>query len=156
MIGAIFAVGDDGAFGNAGMIPWYYPEDFKHFKRTTMGGKIVMGRNTWESLPGVLPNRDHIVLSTSMSTTPDVRVYPDMDALLHAEGNNFWVIGGPSVLKLFGDTLGYDVVYMTTVFGSHPHDVSLSSMDIIGGLTPVDIQAYDGFQIAKFTNERKF
>ena len=156
MIGAIFAVGEDGAFGNAGMVPWYLPDDFKHFKRVTLGGKIVMGRNTFESLPGILPNREHIVLSTGMDTTRNVRVYGDIGSLIVGEGNNFWVIGGPSVLSGIGESLGYDVVYLTTVAGKHTHDVSMNYHAVVDGMTIYGTQMHDAFTITKYINEAKF
>jgi dihydrofolate reductase len=47
----------------SGDLPWYLPDDFKHFKQTTSGYPIIMGRKTLESFPKALPNRDHIVVT---------------------------------------------------------------------------------------------
>lgn len=44
-------------------MPWHLPADLAHFKRLTLGKPIIMGRRTWESLPGLLPSRRHIVVS---------------------------------------------------------------------------------------------
>ena len=44
-------------------LPWHLPDDLKHFKHLTLNKAIIMGRKTWESLPGLLPNRRHIVIS---------------------------------------------------------------------------------------------
>jgi len=54
---------DNGIIGRDGTLPWHLPEDLKHFKKLTMGKPLVMGRRTFESLPGLLPGRRHIVLT---------------------------------------------------------------------------------------------
>lgn len=59
----IVAVSDNGVIGNNNSIPWRQREDLKHFKKITAGSAMIMGRKTFESLPGVLPNRKHFVLT---------------------------------------------------------------------------------------------
>lgn len=59
----IYARAANGAIGNEGDLPWRLPADLKRFKALTMGKPMVMGRKTFESLPGLLPGRRHIVLS---------------------------------------------------------------------------------------------
>lgn len=59
----VVAAAEDGAMGLAGDLPWHLPDDFKHFKQTTSGYPIIMGRKTLESFPKALPNRDHIVVT---------------------------------------------------------------------------------------------
>lgn len=49
--------------GRGGRIPWHLPEDFKWFKELTIGGVVVMGRKTFDSLPRPLPNRTNVVLT---------------------------------------------------------------------------------------------
>ena len=51
-VSLIAAVARNGVIGRAGKLPWRLPDDLKHFKRVTLGHPIVMGRKTWESLPG--------------------------------------------------------------------------------------------------------
>lgn len=68
----IAAVAENNVIGNEGDIPWDYPEDMKHFRETTMGYPVVMGRKTYESLPEnyrPLEGRKNIVLSRS---DPDI------------------------------------------------------------------------------------
>ena len=60
---AIVAVSEDGVIGRAGDLPWRLPGDLKWFKKITLGHTLVMGRKTWESLPGALPGRQNWVLS---------------------------------------------------------------------------------------------
>lgn len=57
------AVAANGIIGANGRLPWRLPEDLKHFKRLTMGYPVIMGRRTWESLPGPLPGRENIVVT---------------------------------------------------------------------------------------------
>ncbi|WP_309623571.1 dihydrofolate reductase [Novosphingobium sp.] len=59
----VAAVADNGVIGVSGEIPWHISEDFRRLKALTMGKPLVMGRKTFESLPGVLPGRRHIVIT---------------------------------------------------------------------------------------------
>ena len=59
----IYARAANGAIGHEGTLPWRLPADLKRFKALTMGHPMIMGRKTFESLPGILPGRRHIVLT---------------------------------------------------------------------------------------------
>ena len=59
----VFARAQNGVIGQNGRLPWHIPADLAHFKRLTMGTPMIMGRATYDSLPGVLPGRRHIVLT---------------------------------------------------------------------------------------------
>ena len=59
----VVARADNGVIGKDGGLPWHLPADLKHFKALTMGTPMIMGRKTFESLPGLLPGRRHIVLT---------------------------------------------------------------------------------------------
>ena len=61
----VAAVADNGIIGAAGKLPWHLPEDLKHFRETTLGHAVVMGRRTWLTLKGPLKDRQNIVLSRS-------------------------------------------------------------------------------------------
>ncbi len=63
ILSLIYAVADNRVIGQAGKLPWRLPDDFKHFKATTLGHAVIMGRTTFESDAGLLPNRTNIVLS---------------------------------------------------------------------------------------------
>lgn len=63
MIQLVVARARNGVIGRAGTLPWHLPEDLKRFKRLTLGTAMVMGRKTFESLPGLLPSRRHIVIT---------------------------------------------------------------------------------------------
>ncbi len=69
MITLIVARAGNGAIGRAGMIPWDIPEDLRAFQRETLGGALIMGRKTWQSLPvKPLPRRLNIVVSAQPET----------------------------------------------------------------------------------------
>ena len=57
----------NGTIGKDGKLPWHLPGDLRHFKQVTMGTAMIMGRKTFDSLPGVLPGRRHIVLTRDTS-----------------------------------------------------------------------------------------
>ena len=59
----VAAVAANGIIGAGGKLPWHIPEELKHFKRLTLGHPIIMGRRTWESLKGPLPQRENIVVT---------------------------------------------------------------------------------------------
>ncbi|MCA5892972.1 dihydrofolate reductase [Isoptericola sp. NEAU-Y5] len=108
MIGLIWAQARDAAgrpvIGAAGTIPWRVPEDFAHFKATTSGHPVVMGRRTWESLPRrPLPGRTNVVVTRQAGwddsgATPA----PSLGAALALAsgapgGEEVWVMGGERV-----------------------------------------------------------
>ena len=66
VVGMIWAQTVDGVIGRDGTMPWHLPEDLAHFRRTTQGHPVIMGRRTWESFPEKyrpLPGRTNIVVS---------------------------------------------------------------------------------------------
>lgn len=63
MLSLIVAVTEQGVIGKDGTLIWRIPSDLKYFKEKTMGKRMIMGRKTFESLPGMLPGRKHVVLT---------------------------------------------------------------------------------------------
>ena len=59
----VVAVADNGVIGAGGTMPWHISADFRRVKALTMGKPLVMGRKTFDSLPGILPGRRHIVIT---------------------------------------------------------------------------------------------
>jgi dihydrofolate reductase len=97
MVTIIAAIATNGIIGKDNRMPWHLPEDLKHFKALTMGHAMIMGRKTWESLPGRLPGRPHIVVTRN----PDYRaegatVVGSLAAAIEAAGDTdeVFVIGG--------------------------------------------------------------
>lgn len=95
MLGMIVACDRNGAIGKDGDLPWKQSTDLQHFKQVTSGSNIIMGRKTWESLPGVLPERRHLVLSRGEVEGAEVISF---DEALNMDG---WVIGGGQIYELF-------------------------------------------------------
>jgi dihydrofolate reductase len=106
----VAAVAENGVIGREGDMPWHYPADLAHFKETTMGAPVIMGRKTYESivagLGGPLPGRLNVVLSTRDLGLPDGAVHaPDVEtalALADEEGaETAYVVGGATVYEQF-------------------------------------------------------
>jgi dihydrofolate reductase len=66
----IAAMTRDRVIGREGGVPWHEPEDLRHFKRTTTGHAVIMGRKTFESISGPLPNRRNIVVTRNPDYKP--------------------------------------------------------------------------------------
>ncbi|MBF0255059.1 MAG: dihydrofolate reductase [Gammaproteobacteria bacterium] len=96
----IAAMADDRVIGRNNRLPWHLPADLAHFKRLTLHKPLLMGRKTWESLPGLLPQRRHILISRN----PDyhaagAEVVSSLEAglVLAAEAAEIMVIGGAEI-----------------------------------------------------------
>lgn len=133
-IGVIFAMDETGGIGMWGKLPWVpHKEDFAQFKAQTMGKPMIMGRRTFDSLPGVLPGRDHMVITSNPDTLPDheqiycardlqdaIDQYPDAEFV--------WVIGGKKVIE---EAVKFaDVVRITTMFSEYACDTIIDA-DVI-------------------------
>ncbi|MBX9796623.1 dihydrofolate reductase [Sphingomonas sp.] len=101
MISLHLARADNGVIGADGAIPWRLPADLKRFKAQTMGRPMIMGRKTFESLPGLLPGRRHIVLTRGEWAAPGAEVADSVDAALALAGPDAAVIGGAQIYALF-------------------------------------------------------
>lgn len=107
MFSIIVAVSKNNMIGKDNSIPWFIPEDLKRFKEITMGKKMIMGRKTFESLPGVLPGRKHIILTRNKNYKVDnesVEVYYDFDDLINKfkdSEEEVFIIGGSEIYNKF-------------------------------------------------------
>ena len=102
MISIIAAVAKNRAIGYQNKLIYWLPNDLKRFKALTTGHTIIMGRNTFLSLPkGALPNRRNIVLSRSQKTFPGCDTYVSLEeALKHCSPDeDIYIIGGASVYR---------------------------------------------------------
>lgn len=102
MINVIAAVARNRAIGFENKLIYWLPNDLKRFKALTSGHTIIMGRNTFLSLPkGALPNRRNVVLSRTCAEFPGCDTYSSLDeALKHcAPDEDVYIIGGASVYK---------------------------------------------------------
>jgi len=100
---AIAAVSLNGAIGKDMEIPWRIKEDFAHFKTTTMGAVIVMGRKTWQSIGSKpLPGRENVVISSTLESAAGAKVFPSLDAFIKAyaeEKRPIWICGGAKIYE---------------------------------------------------------
>ena len=80
----IAAVGKNNELGANNKLMWHLPNDLKFFKNMTDGKTIIMGRKTFASLPKMLPNRHHVVLSSSNDFPEEVSVYNSFEELINA------------------------------------------------------------------------
>ena len=99
----VLARASNGVIGKDGGLPWHISADLKRFKALTMGSAMVMGRKTFDSLPGLLPGRRHIVLTHDPRwNAPGVEVVHSRDeALFLAGAEPLSVIGGADIFALF-------------------------------------------------------
>ena len=102
----IVAVARNGIIGatneaGVGTLPWHLPEDLKHFKETTSGHPIIMGRKTWESLGRALPNRRNIVITRQPGyTATGAEVFGSLtEALAATHAVASFVIGGAELYR---------------------------------------------------------
>ncbi len=99
----IFARAANGVIGHHNTLPWHLPEDLAHFKRTTLGCPVIMGRKTWDSLPPKfrpLPGRLNLVVTRQPDWQADgALVVHSLDAACAAcpAQSTAWVIGGAEV-----------------------------------------------------------
>lgn len=142
-IALIAAIAKNGAIGHRGGLPWPpMREDMAHFRRVTMGGVVIMGRHTWDSLPPKLrplPDRYNIVVtSRPIAAEWDIHdgagfdFVPSLDAALDVVGDDqAFVIGGARLYREALDRRLVDTVHLTEVDLEPPHDVHLK-LDLSG------------------------
>lgn len=107
MISIIAAVAKNNIIGGDNKLLWHIPEDLKHFKDLTSNHTIIMGRKTFESLPGVLPKRHHIVLTKDKNYTVDsdsvtiVHNFKKIVDKYETSEEEIFVIGGGEIYSAF-------------------------------------------------------
>ena len=127
----IAAVGRENELGKDNDLIWKFKEDMRFFKDTTMGSKVVMGRKTFESLPGLLTGRKHIVLTKSDVSFPDeVEVLESVKDFLckyEKTDEEIFNIGGASIYRQLLDYA--DNLYLTEIDDSREADVYFPHFD---------------------------
>lgn len=131
----IYARSENRVIGDAGRIPWRLPDDFKHFKQTTMGWPIIMGRKTYEDHESALPGRRNLVITsnTDYRAAEGIEVVHALDEALSLAGQTHdlaFIIGG---VKLFEQTFDrVQTVYETVVHATIPGQAVLPAFDFSG------------------------
>ena len=137
-IALIAAVAENGIIGRDGEMPWHLPADLRHFKETTTGHPVIMGRLTYESIAadigGPLPNRTSIVLSRGSPDLPDDVIVVDsieraVDAARRAAGDTetVYVIGGETIYEQFLPRA--DRLILTEIHDAYEGDTEFPAWD---------------------------
>lgn len=114
----IAAIGKSNELGLNNKLLWHIKEDLEFYKRTTINKNIIMGRNTFESMPAnALKNRKPIILTTKeINTNIDIKIYNNIDLLIEYIKNSkeeYIVVGGA---KVYSELLKYvDTMYLTEI-----------------------------------------
>ena len=171
MISAIVAVDNNWGIGYKGGLLEHLPPDLKYFKELTENNIVIMGRKTWESLPGILPNRANFVISSTLhwSDFEDSVEAPyitsmqalkiDLDMLKHGYEickEDIFIIGGG---QIYEQLLPYcDRVYVTKILKDHKDvDTYFPNLDKSNEWeidTCTELREYNGIYYAFLTYER--
>lgn len=132
MLSIVVAIADNNAIGKNNKLLWHFPKDLKRFKDITSGGTIIMGRKTFQSLPYILPNRHHIVITHNKNYRVDdkrVTVIYSIDELLATinKEKEYFVIGGGEIYKRL---LPYcDKIRLTQIHKDYEADTFFPQLD---------------------------
>jgi dihydrofolate reductase len=89
--------------GKNNWLPWEIPDELKHFRQTTLGGTVIMGRKTYDSVGRPMPKRHNIVISRNKELVIEgvdvCHTMPDAIKLAKKEDNDIWIIGGAGIYE---------------------------------------------------------
>lgn len=143
----------NGVIGRDGKLPWHLPADLKRFKSLTMGSAMMMGRRTFDSLPGLLPGRRHVVLTRDRAwSAAGAEIVHSVEEALRAVGDEpISIIGGAEV---FAEFLPFaDRIELTEVLEDVPGDTIMPDPRDSGAWREVareDHRAEDGRPAFRF------
>jgi dihydrofolate reductase len=123
VVSEIVTVVNNGVIGKEGDTPWYLPADLAHFRRTTVGHPIIMGRKTHESIGRALPGRQNIVITHDKNYHAEgCEVVTSLEAALQpvSGADEVFIIGGQSIYELALPRT--DRIYLTRVDADIPGD----------------------------------
>lgn len=125
----IVARAANGTIGDGGTMPWHIPADLRRFKRLTMGLPMIMGRKTFDSLPGLLDGRRHIVLTRDENWAEDGAepVHSVEEAVRIANGPHIAVIGGAEIYRALLSRA--DRIELTEIHADIPGDTAIDLPD---------------------------
>lgn len=171
MVTIIVALNEDRVIGNDNQIPWHLTDDLKHFKDTTLGHAVIMGRKTWEGIPNKyrpLSGRMNIILTKDVGkfthdyllldksqrvkedhptiAVPDIEEAIDLASMME---NEIFVIGGEQIYTQFLEKNLVDRVIATMVYGHHYGNRFFPILT--GNWTPKFLRKEKEFQILEFT-----
>lgn len=117
----VAAIGKNNELGKDNHLIWHLKGDLKFFKEQTINHKIVMGYHTFQSLPGLLPKREHIVLTHKNIEIDGVQTFhtfQDLTCYLSTLDEDAYIIGGASIYKLFMNMV--DELILTEIDAEYP------------------------------------
>lgn len=137
MITFVWAEDENHGIGYQGKLPWHLPGDMKHFKEKTLNHPILMGRNTFDSLPGLLPRRKHLILTHDAEfkkkfvDNDKVEVFLNTDELEHYlkahSDEDIKAIGGVSIFNLLKEQV--DVLEKTVIYHAFKVDTYMPDLN---------------------------
>jgi dihydrofolate reductase len=132
-VSLIVAVASNGVIGREGGLPWHLPADLKHFKRTTMGHHLIIGRRTWEEVGLPLPGRTMVVVTRSRNFAPDgvcvVRSVEEALALASSDEEPF-IGGGAQIYRIALARDLVDRIYLTRIHSEIEGDTIFPEIDL--------------------------
>jgi len=145
----------DGIIGTGNELPWQISEEMRVFKKLTLGNTVIMGRHTFESIGRSLPERNNIVVSTTMPVMDGVQIARDLDEALvlgNSLGKKIFVIGGA---ELYEKALAVaDYMYVSWIHVPYEGDVSFPNFD--KSLWHLDYEVrFDDFNLCLYSRTPK-
>ena len=128
--------------GKNNKLPWNFPEDLKRFSKLTRGegnNAIIMGKNTWESLPKKpLPKRDNLILSTTLCIEENspkntyIKTFSDINSLdkfcEEQQYETIWIIGGSKIYEQFLQHKKLKSIYVTLIHENYDCDIKFPQL----------------------------
>jgi len=131
-VSLIVALSTNRIIGRDGGLPWYLPADLRHFKRTTMGHHLIIGRKTWEEVGKPLPGRDMVVVTRSRRFAAEgVRVAHSVEKALElaAADDQPFIGGGAQIYRIALARNLVDRIYLTRIHTEIEGDTRFPEID---------------------------
>jgi dihydrofolate reductase len=132
-VSLIVALSTNRVIGRDGGLPWYLPADLRHFKKTTMGHHLIIGRRTWEEVGKPLPGRDMVVVTRSRDFAPEgVRVVRSVEQALEVavEDDEPFIGGGAQIYRIALARNLVERLYLTRVHAEIEGDTFFPEFDL--------------------------
>ena len=132
-VSLIVAVSSNGVIGLDGGLPWHLPADLKHFKRTTMGHHLIIGRRTWEEVGEPLPGRRMVVVTRSRRFAPEgAQVVRSVEQALElaAEDEEPFIGGGSQIYRIALARDLVDRIFLTRIHAEVEGDTLFPDFDL--------------------------
>ena len=132
-VSLIVAVSDNGVIGRDGGLPWRLSADLRHFKKTTMGHHLIIGRRTWDEVGKPLPGRTMVVVTRSRRFSPEgVHVVHSLEEALDIarDDDEPFIGGGAHIYRMALENNLVDRLYLTRVHAEVDGDTRFPDFDL--------------------------